>query len=465
MKKLFVISLIIISNSIFSMNIDKKVKDKDILYQELQDAIKKHNNAKAIELINSGIDLNYRPKNCDTYLLTACYTENYEIINLLIEKNVDLNATGNHDFSPLMSASFNVNINIVKLLIEAGANINEKWKNTWSLLSMAIRGCDKKEKKEVVNLLIKMGVPIDERFHSDITALILASNYGQKDIIKLLLKANANINACDYNGETPLMQTTRNGHKDVVKLLINAGANVNIEDKLSKTTLMHAVSLGNKEIVELLVNSGANLNKKNLFGKTALMEAVENEKVKEKIRKAKDFNIRIDKKEIEKDNSENNQIVKLLINAGANIFKVNLFGKSVFNISDINSDIKELLTDKLNEIKNLLFNEIKNGSYNNLKEMITKYPIGLYDEKGNNALHLALNIAIKNPTKENTENKNNIIKLIINVMAIGGNLVKFLLKKNNVGQAPIDLLPSNQEILKNILELNSKNNKRKRELN
>lgn len=59
-----------------------------------------------------------------------------------------------------------------------------------------------------------------------------------------------------------------------VKAMLKNGINVNYSNKYGETPLMRAV--GKNDILKLLLNYGANTEAKNLFGRTALDEALFN---------------------------------------------------------------------------------------------------------------------------------------------------------------------------------------------
>ncbi len=62
---------------------------------------------------------------------------------------------------------------------------------------------------------------------------------------------------------------------DILKTLIDAGADVNATMYNQSTLLMQMSTIGDDVVVKLLVEAGANLDLANKFGRTALMMAVE----------------------------------------------------------------------------------------------------------------------------------------------------------------------------------------------
>lgn len=90
-------------------------------------------------------------------------------------------------------------------------------------------------------------------------------------------------------------ENIHNGNfEEAIKLLIDKGADINFKDKYGNTVLMNACIMNNTELVKLLLENGADINAKDKDGYTALDLASINE------------------------NNENNEIIKILENAGAN---------------------------------------------------------------------------------------------------------------------------------------------------
>lgn len=123
--------------------------------------------------------------------------------------------------------------------------------------------------------------------------------------IKYILDFNLDINMKNINGDTPLMLacvTHSIGHPvEVIQLLLNRGADINVKNHNGTTALMKACTNGNVKIVEFLLKNGAanNINEKNKYGDTALTVAC-----------IYNYN-------------DNIEIVKLLLNYGADIMATN----------------------------------------------------------------------------------------------------------------------------------------------
>jgi ankyrin repeat protein len=210
--------------------------------------------------------------------------------------------------TPLIQASSLGNIRLVRLFIEHGANVNAqngRMGGMTPLMYAAMAGHG-----EVAIYLLAKGADVEMyAFSPRVTALMIASDYGQINIVKILLDAGADINAQSFpsrrgmtgkTDKTALMyasdyhcidfiydgdQTKRQRSRDVaaieqsavIKLLVARGADVNKQTDNGWTALMvatkDACDYEYTEIVRTLLECGADRNLRAEDGSTALMQA------------------------------------------------------------------------------------------------------------------------------------------------------------------------------------------------
>lgn len=153
---------------------------------------------------------------------------------------------------------------------------------------------------KAVSQLLEAGADVNAIDNEGETALIKAAENGRAKIVKLLLTAGANVNIVNCNGETALIKADMIGCNfssdippigkgllvtgkfvlgaksvDIVKQLLQVGADVNKVSKDGRTALLTAILSCNDDVVKLLINAGANVNASDHFtGKTALIQAV-----------------------------------------------------------------------------------------------------------------------------------------------------------------------------------------------
>lgn len=130
---------------------------------------------------------------------------------------------------------------------------------------------------EVIQLINKDVVDLNQYNNENRTILELASLYENENIVKLLLKHGADPNKMSGNGFTPLLNAAIWENYDIVKLLLEHGADPNIADGTRhKTPAFIASSKGNLEMLKLLIKHGADINIKNQYGKYPLDAAISN---------------------------------------------------------------------------------------------------------------------------------------------------------------------------------------------
>lgn len=184
---------------------------------------------------------------------------------------------------PLIEACYTDNIEIVKLLVEAGANVN--CYNGTTPLSAVYR--NKKENwYEISQYLIENGASLD----------YITSNSGEAsavfyDIVQMRSrKGSPNdeeevtaafrfaLDCCNHskiNWMRVLQHSTTNDRVEIVKLLLDEGyCDVN-NTSLGMTALMFAARDSTPEMVQLLLDYGADKSIKSTDGKTAYDYAVQ----------------------------------------------------------------------------------------------------------------------------------------------------------------------------------------------
>ncbi|XP_043465025.1 ankyrin repeat domain-containing protein 27-like [Leptopilina heterotoma] len=128
----------------------------------------------------------------------------------------------------------------------------------------------------VVDFLIRLGANVNDADADGATPLHCASSRGYQNTLLLLLHAEADLNATDTRGNTPLHLATDYGHEGCVKALlyfaeqIRLVIDVNAANFTGDTPLHYASKWGYGEIVEILLDHGANPKAINRRGLTPL---------------------------------------------------------------------------------------------------------------------------------------------------------------------------------------------------
>ncbi len=222
-----------------------------------------------------GANVNQVHTNEITMLMHAARRGHTKIVRYLLQKGADINAKDNRGSTALMHSK---DIEITKELIKHGAELEVVDRYGKNALIMAVE----RHKFELVKLLILSGASVDSNRDNN-TPLTYALSKGYKEIFLYLLDKGANIDAKlkrGYQGSiTVLHKASRMGKIVYVEALLKKGAKVNasIEDGTGDwagyNALLFAAYRGNINIVKLLINNGANVNSKNSSGQTPLIIA------------------------------------------------------------------------------------------------------------------------------------------------------------------------------------------------
>ena len=190
--------------------------------------------------------------------------------------------------------------------------------------------------------------------------LFAAANNGNLERIKELLQKGVDVNG-DYHefDPTPLTCAAENGHADCVKYLVEAGADVNCRDSDDRTALMYAITYELDDCVDILLESGAETEVVcGGFGETPLMMAAERGKLKclsLLLKKGACVNHRDFKGYTALMYALNEDVVKMLLESGANVNQKAEGSKSSFTCSYMLGDDANDVTKYRNDGKTALF--------------------------------------------------------------------------------------------------------------
>lgn len=239
-----------------------------------------HENIVKLLLNDRTIGVNAQDVDGQTALIVAARRGHINIVKLLLSHpDIDVNVQNKKDYSALLMAveSGKGNDAIVKILLAVpGINVNApNFEGFTALISAAFYDYENIVKLLLQNPTINVNMQTKivygpSHFHwQGYTALIVAAQKGFESIVKLLIEAHANANIKNAEGKTALMQAV--WHENLVKLLLQSPrVEINAQDQFGRTALMVAVMSSNENIVKILLDAGADPNLKNYEGKTAL---------------------------------------------------------------------------------------------------------------------------------------------------------------------------------------------------
>jgi ankyrin repeat protein len=89
-----------------------------------EDAVKRNNVQRVIDLIENGADVNARDRYGQTALMLAAHNGYQEIVEILIAHRANLNITSKYGLSALMLAVVAEHAEVAHLLVKAGADVS-----------------------------------------------------------------------------------------------------------------------------------------------------------------------------------------------------------------------------------------------------------------------------------------------------------------------------------------------------
>ncbi len=294
-------------------------------------------------LLAHGADVNTPLKDKSTALMMAAgIQQDPAIINMLLKHGADVNAVNESGQTALMfAAEMNPNPDVIKVLAQSGAATNFSTKTQGNIIQHALL----QGNPAILQALIDHGaqiqphdlmIAIQENSNPALLKILLkqigtpnfTDNYGNTpltlaagnpqsgaEVIRLLLDAGANVNQSDRSGMTPLMKAAaRQNEVSLLRIIAAAGDRFNLENEPKElqdalAAEREKIAEENTAIIDLLIKSGADVNLQDHDGMTALMYATATGKSPE--------------------------IMDLLANAGADLYKKNKAGLDAYDLSKI----------------------------------------------------------------------------------------------------------------------------------
>jgi ankyrin repeat protein len=191
-----------------------------VTYQDLE---------KVKDLVEAGVDVNYRePRYGNTPLSMACQYNLVEIARYLMDKGADINLRTKTGHTPLMAAASGSET-LFHLLLEKGADPLAAQENGTTALTMLVTGIlMERMPLEAIDMLLNAGVNIDESAKSGqtegYTCLMMAARNKRPDLVKYLVEREADINARAADGSTALSLAGKEDDQEMISLLKELGA-------------------------------------------------------------------------------------------------------------------------------------------------------------------------------------------------------------------------------------------------
>ncbi|MGV3614652.1 MAG: ankyrin repeat domain-containing protein [Fimbriimonas sp.] len=191
-----------------------------------------------------------------------------EILARLLDLGVSPNAirpTETFAVSALVWAAMVEKVDVLRFLMGAGAAPGE---DAGALMVEAAA----QDSREMLDLLLAAGAPVDAKGEEGDTALIVAARLGHLETIHFLFLHGANPNLPNDQGETPLHAAIKDLRNpwELTDLLLQSGADIDAVDHEGRTVLMNAVAARPPEEVQRFLALNPNVHARDNEGKTAL---------------------------------------------------------------------------------------------------------------------------------------------------------------------------------------------------
>ncbi|MGO8751923.1 MAG: ankyrin repeat domain-containing protein [Thermoguttaceae bacterium] len=262
-------------------------------------AVKSGDPDKIVTLLDSGADIGYESPSRYGALIDAAYGANYvpdrplaSLLRLLIDRGAKLDTVTEYGESAINVASMFGRFDAVQVLLDAGSDPSPLvWTPLMRAVALGTLGDVQAELERAdlaardswdrtpwllslqvgdvakAKLLRAAGANPYDRGRRDEAPLVYPIANGHHDMLAWLLSEGLNPDDTDNVGRTPLMEAASNGETECVKFLMKAGASIHLADKYDHTAIALASNL---DIVRLLVNAGADLNEINSEMRVAL---------------------------------------------------------------------------------------------------------------------------------------------------------------------------------------------------
>lgn len=272
-------------------------------------------------LIKSGADVSLMNNAGMTALMLACQTGDIGIVQSLLRAGADVNVADNYGNTALILAAKANNTEIISVLMDEGAIVNKK--NTESESALMQLVSHKNDK--ATELLLSYGAEI-QADAIDVSWEVALST-GDLTAIKAWLNNAPDMALVDEKGDSILHWKSIIKNEEILKILVENGADATRINSKNETVLQHYLNLGNWidrsyqggktryiqtpdiKTVSLLSSASASLiDNFDESGETALISVTTNRGIK----KIEDIE----------------GLVRVLVDAGADINLVNKYGKT-----------------------------------------------------------------------------------------------------------------------------------------
>nr|KAF6405854.1 transient receptor potential cation channel subfamily A member 1 [Rousettus aegyptiacus] len=237
-----------------------------------------HNEVVKVLTEHRSTDTNLDGENGNTALIIACFQDNSEALQMLLNKGAKACKANKWGYFPIHQAAFSGAKKCMDIILKYGdehgysrqSHINFVSNGNVSPLHMAVQSGD----LEMIKMCLDNGAQLELMESGKCTALHFAATQGATEIVKLMISSysgsNDIINAVDGNQETLLHRASLFDHHELADYLISMGADINSTDSEGRSPLLLATASASWNIVNLLLSKGALVDIKDHLGRNFL---------------------------------------------------------------------------------------------------------------------------------------------------------------------------------------------------
>lgn len=230
--------------------------------EELRQATRAGDTARALELIRAGVDVNAKDAGQESAFLLAASERAPDILEASFAAGAAINDKDSWNGTALIRAAERGEPWIVGRLLRAGIERDHVNRIGYQALHEAIwLGRDTDAYADTVRVLVAGGVQLDRPSGSEgLTPLAMATQKGFATATATLQRAANAAALAPSTADVALVAAIEQGDADAAALAIRAGGNLERRDAQGRTPLLQSVLLDRVDIIRLLVSLGADPN-------------------------------------------------------------------------------------------------------------------------------------------------------------------------------------------------------------
>jgi ankyrin repeat protein len=225
-------------------------------------------------LKNEMVDVNFKDKNKDTFLMKCIKVSKTKSALWLIDHNIEVTQQNINHKNALYLAIEKRNKEIITKILDSNlVNLEQRDVEGRTLLqNIVVNGHN-----EMAKILLNYGANINNIDSKNRNVIYDALSYGDQSFIKFLLSQEGlQLNYLDENGNSIMHHTEVVKNDDIAKKLLIAGADPTLKNKIGESYLLNTALRGKEgePIIDVALEHGANVNSKTADDNTILMELI-----------------------------------------------------------------------------------------------------------------------------------------------------------------------------------------------